>query len=398
MFSLPQKMFCQINSGSTTKGIYVWSFKMADGKQNNFTTDIANTYQSILSESIKGFDIVDRRDLATLLAQRENELTIQQGNVKFSKDLQEFLSTKGATIAVFGTIRFSPSQGLYTVNIKFVNIFTTNIVANPQKSCEDVNFENTIKQSEFLKSMVPDLKGIIVDPIVMGSSLSTTGGIGIVRRTQLETNSEVWRYVQAAYFEEFTNWKTRKDFRSDIWNKRDDADHSCGIYFSRYLIKNRRNGFLKHKYIEDKRIGIRTDFSLAHPMSVTLHIPDTLNCFSTKECLGRGITTRFNIQKNCGYALTLNDDGEFKFFIFKNIHDPNDIEPLYSTKVNVQKGMDVEIGIISMKDEFFLYFNRKFMRVVKDNTYSTGINGIVASGKGTHWFDNINVFNQVRVN
>ena len=376
-------------TSSAAKGIYVWPFQLTNGTKNDFTASITDTYQSICSENIKGYTFVSRQKFATLLQHRQNEVIINEGNVNFSKQVKDILTTNGASIAVFGTIKFIPSQEMYTLNIMVVNIFTTDILANPEKNCTQDSFENIALRRVFLKSLVPKL------PIDYGSSGSGSGGI--LRRTQLESNSEVWRYVQSVYFEDFSNWNARKDFRREIWNKKDDKDHSCGIYFGRYLMKNKRNGFLKHKYIENKSIGISTDFSMAHPMSVMLHVPDTLDCFGTKGCLGRGITTRFTVQQNSGYALTLTDDGELKFFKFKNIHDPNNIEPLYSTKVSIPK-KDVEIGLISLKDEFFIYYNREFMKVVKDSAYQTGINGVVAFGKGTHWFDDITVFNQVRVN
>lgn len=373
----------QTSSALNIKGIYVWDFKMAsDGSQNQLTKDISDTYQSILSASLRNIKLVERRQLATIMAQRENEIVFQNGGTTIPPNVQKILTTNGANVVVLGEVTHAQSQGKYILNVKFVDIFSTQIIANPQQSLDEKKFDNKTTRDEFLKELIPP---------------SLIGPIDIVRRTVLETNSEVWRYVQASYFEDFSYWENREGFRGDIWNKRDDKDHSCGIYSGRYLMKNKRNGFLKHKYFD--RISKETrDFTLAHPMSVSLHMPDTLGCFGNSGCLGRGITTRFSQSQNCGYALTLTDDGELKFFRFTNIHDPKNIFPLYSTKVPVQKKQDIELGIISLKDEFFLYFNRKFMRVVKDNTYATGINGVVAFGKGTHWFDNITVFDQVRVN
>lgn len=377
-----------------SSGVYIWNFKMANGTTNNLTSDISKTYQSILINQWKGIKIVNRDNIATILEHRENEIIIGE-KIQISDGMKQTLKGYGATIVALGEVKQNPGAGQYTVSIKFVNIFTTQILANPMGVLDENKFENKSSRDQFLATLIPD-------PLVIHSETEgedfTKQSLDVLPKQALTVSKEAWKYLQNAYFEDFSNWQGRSDFRKDIWNKKmENGKCNSLIEDGRYMIKIEQDGYVKHKYIQDSLIGEQNNFQDAHPVSVTVHINEQPTCLATNNCLGTGISVRYSKNQNSGYAFLLTDDGDLKFVKFNNIHKPDDIKPLFSKTIKVTRGKDYNLGVIAIDQNFYLYVDQKFEKMVTDDTFSKGLNGVIAIGKGVHWLDNITVYKSIAV-
>ncbi len=379
-----------------TSGIYVWDFKMSDGRENQLTRDVTAYYQSCLTNEWTDVNVLERRMEAELTEQRKNEVTFLNKEVKIPADIAAEFKKIGASIVVFGEIYEDQAQGAFTLKIKFVNIYTTRIVANPYKSLNEVDFKNKEKREVFIQTLLPNNHSRFIKTINEPAVAPEKKHLVTVDHSKL-LNSEAWNSIQTDYFEDFTNWKNRKDFPFNIWGKTTlQGKESSLIDEERYKIIIQAPLYVKHKYLDVKPVNQRTDFSNAQPYSVTIRVENPPNCNGDGGCLGRGISIRFDKAANAGYGFTLTDAGDLKFFKF-NIHHPEDIVPLFSKTIKVVQGRDYQLGIIAMGNEFFLYVDSKFEKKVIDDTYKSGLMGVLAIGKGTHRFDNVAIYEEISV-
>ncbi|MCC6459814.1 MAG: hypothetical protein IT260_05070 [Saprospiraceae bacterium] len=361
------------------RGVYVAPFFLENGQTNKYTIDITDKYRSVLSKAFKRTPLINYDDEAILEGFRREH--------GFPAQFKDSLIRRGANILVIGKVTEHLAQGSYTVNIKFTNIYSKELYANIDESLETALFENKTSRDLFLQSqaLVPDESYLP----------STFVDADVIRKKDLQANEKIWRILQPSFMEDFTNHNAAA-FRGDIWTLSNTKTHRCLVKDQRYLVKNTRDNFFKHKYIEDKRVAF-SDFSMAQAYSITIHIPDTTDCTAKTNCLGRGLSVRYDKVKNSGYGLAMNDDGELKFFKFF-AQDPNTIETLWSMPVpGVRRGKDYELGIICVGDTYYLFLDRIFRRMINDSTFSKGLNGILGIGKGTHWFDNVTIYKPMRV-
>jgi hypothetical protein len=340
--------------------------------------------------------ILERRLEASLTQQRKNEVTFLSKEVKIPDDIAVEFKKLGASIVVFGEINHDQGRGLFTIKIKFINIYTTRIVANPIKSLNETDFNDKVKQDQFIESLVPEHPERFIKSAAPVVTPPVSNHLVTVDRSKL-LNNEAWNSLQTDYFEDFTNWKNRKDFPFNIWGKTTlMGKESSLIDDERYKMSIEVPLYVKHKYLDIKPMNQRTNFLNAHPFSMTVRAENPPTCNGDNGCLGRGISIRFNKTTNAGYGYTLTDAGDLKFFKF-NIHHPEDIVPLFSKTIKVVHGRDYQLGIIAMGNEFFLYVDNKFEKKVVDDTFKDGLMGVLAIGKGIHRFDNIAIYQEVEV-
>ena len=209
----------------------------------------------------------------------------------------------------------------------------------------------------------------------------------IITTDFLEANKNPWKYFQPLYFEDFSNYKS-PHFLNYIWNKFENDKYACEVKNKRYFFEIKKTNMIGHKYISSSNFSYDTSKE-ATPFSVRVKINAEPKCSDEEVCYGRGLTVRFSKNSSSFYAFTLNDQGELRFLKGPSLRKPNEVEVLQSFKMDVTPGKEYELGIICMKNKFYLYFEKENIQVLEDSTYQSGFNGVICFGSGEHYFDDV---------
>lgn len=208
----------------------------------------------------------------------------------------------------------------------------------------------------------------------------------------LKQESRLWDNFQILYREDFTNRK-KTDFRSDIWNLKENKDYWAGLEKNKwYAFKIKKSKFSRHKYLGNIPYNAQRE---SIPFSVKIIFSEESKCGSIQNCIGRGLTFKYNKKKKSAYSFTINDDGEIKFIKHYNVFQPEKGKSLFKTKVDIRKNHSYQLGIIPYKNEFYLFFDKRFLTTVKDENLNGDLYGVYANGQGIHLFDNVTIFKPI---
>ena len=147
------------------------------------------------------------------------------------------------------------------------------------------------------------------------------------------------------FSEDFSN-PNSATFRKDIWkNVENNKLYRCGLNRKRgmyeFEIKNRN--FTRHKYFGGLNYNL---FEGEYEISTKILIDENLECLSRMNCIGRGITLRYDNKLKSCYSLTLNDSGELYFKELSNFNDPQYSRTIFIEHINVKKNTLYDLGVL----------------------------------------------------
>lgn len=208
----------------------------------------------------------------------------------------------------------------------------------------------------------------------------------------LKDAKKIWNTGNTLYHEDFSD-RNSPGFNKKIWTlDTRSKDYSMKVADDGYyeiIIKTDKsdNSFARHKYIGGISYNATTELI---PYAAKIRIDKTGTCKAETLCMGRGITTRYHNSKKSAYAFTINDQGDLQFNRLSDFRKPKNSKNLFTKRVAIKSGGIYELGLVSIGNDFFLYFNKEFLAKVSDRNALTGkSNGIIACGKGNHLFDEI---------
>ncbi len=226
--------------------------------------------------------------------------------------------------------------------------------------------------------------------------LTTPEPLATLDQGLLNSINSRWQTKDYLYFEDFSN--PRKDgFRSDIWE--------TNMQSKDFQMQVKDNAFYqidieKRRYSVHRFIG-SLDYHANHdvvPIVAKIGLDPKKGCRAA-DCLGRGITVRYDNakRKKFAYAWLINDDGQLSFIRLSHFKNVQGAKKLYTENIVVPKSREVELGLVSKGDEFFLYLNRKLLAKIEDaNSLDGEYHGVVAIGKGSHIFKEITVWKEIQ--
>jgi len=371
------------------QGIYIKDFSLRDGEVNFFTEDLTAQYRIKLKKSLPSIHVMNREDPEILEILKRNEIILlenldSKGVLPIS--IQNRLKEKGVSIYITGKIFSLPLQGITVIRVKYSNIFSKEELYEDEISVKSNKLENR----DFIKQQ---LQEIIPNKTKLGLVNSPQQKVEkhlLIDAEFLDKTPNPWPYFQNLYHEDFFNFR-RKGFDYHIWKLANEKDYSSGVKNSKYSIKIYKPTLSRHKFINNAKVGLKT-LSQITPYSLSIEITDASQCYEDNDCLGRGLTVRYDKKSRACYAYTLTDDGALKFLKIKNVYKPSQFEVLHSSKQQVKSGKSYDLGIICINSKFYLYFENQLIKVLKDTTLTNGYNGVFAYGKGVHNFDNVIIY------
>ncbi len=366
-------------------GIYIREFRMKDSTQNGFTENITAQYRMQLGNSLK-VKIVNRENPAVLGELAENEWVIlenEKGEINLPKNIQSKLREVGVSLLVEGFIERIYEREVFAIRVKYSNIFTLEEIYEN----EFVVKASKIGDRPYLRN---EMKKIIPDESRLSNAINFKGDRQLlIDKDILDQQTLPWHLFKYLYFEDFSNRK-RSGFLSHVWNLNNQEDYWSGVLFGKYCFDIKKENYSRHKYIESKMLNYNTQVQ-SMPYSLAIEIADTAKCYSSNGCLGRGLSVRYDKKKKSCYAYTLTDDGDLKFLKVSHVFRPSSTEVLHSQRIKVERGKRYKLGIVCIKDRFYLYLNDELVKMIKDDTYPIGLHGVLASGKAVHYIDDVTI-------
>ncbi len=204
------------------------------------------------------------------------------------------------------------------------------------------------------------------------------------------SNSDNWAIANTIYLEDFRD-RRKSGFRSDIWKLENKINELwTGIKDNQYYlidIKNEDKFPSRHKYLG--KLPYNSNFDVT-PYFVRIKNDPEIKCQTENSCLGRGLTVRYDNKKKSAYAFVINDQNYLSFIKMDDFKKPQSGKVLYSATISDLKSNYVELGIESRKNKFWLYLDRKLVKIIEDDSVLTGkYNGVIAIGEGMHMFDEV---------
>ncbi len=106
---------------------------------------------------------------------------------------------------------------------------------------------------------------------------------------------------------------------------------------------------------------------------------------------GIGLCYCYSKQTGHYYAFTINNQREYKLWL----KDESGFNPILSGRSSsIQPNGFNRLGIVKEQDHLFLFINDQFVREIKEGSLSSGDAGILASGIGEFFFDNLAFFDK----
>lgn len=142
-------------SAQEKQKIYVWDFASENIPDSDFVILITDDFETIL-QNVKKYNVLERREFAKVLAQNQNEKSVQSLNDLPSGTKVQLASMK-AELVVFGKLS-KTSSGKFKLSVKFQNISTTEIENAGADYFIISDFEDDSKRLELFRSFVSRLE------------------------------------------------------------------------------------------------------------------------------------------------------------------------------------------------------------------------------------------------